>query len=73
MPTVDFRLQALGLCNFVRGLGKGRGLISGGLIKEQKKAFQNKLHSSVDQNTFWIYSFFKLQKRRKNLIHFNTS
>ena len=26
----------------------------------RKKVFQNNLPSSADQNTFWVYSFFKL-------------
>ena len=27
---------------------------------DDKKVFQNKLYSSSDQNTFWMYSFLKL-------------
>ena len=32
--------------------------------------FQNKLHSSADQNTFEFDSFFKLQNVVKSRIHF---
>ena len=35
--------------------------------------FQNKLHSSADQNTFEFDGFFKLQNVVKSRIHFNTS
>lgn len=38
--TINFFLKALGLYNFVRGF-----------ITGAKKRFQNKLHSSADQNT----------------------
>jgi len=49
--TVNCRLQALGLYNFVRGFGwayKRRGVYSGGLISFEMS------HSSVDRNTFLI-------------------
>ena len=32
-----------------------------GLVAELTKVFQNKLHSSADQNTFEFDRFFKLQ------------
>ena len=42
-----------------------------GLITGLKKVFQNKLHSSADQNTsVWIWSLFKAAKPRKKLNSF---
>ena len=46
MPTVDFRLQALGLCNFVRGLGglmKGEGAYIRGAYKGTEKSFSKQV------------------------------
>ena len=42
------------------GLYSGGG---GGAITGQKQVFQDKLHSSADQNTIWVV---------KSQIHFNT-
>ena len=42
----------------------------GRLITRLKKVFQNKLHSSADQN---LIAFLKLQNVLKSRIHFITS
>ena len=52
------RKEPQGLFNFVSGfkraykLGAGGGLISGRAYNRTEKVFQNRLHSSDDQNTF---------------------
>ena len=52
------RNEPQGLFNFVSGfkraykLGGGGGLISGRAYNRTEKVFQNRLHSSADQNTF---------------------
>ena len=67
--TVTFSLKALGWCKFVRGFSRAykRGSLyphgwGGETYNRTKKAFQNKLHGSAGQDTFWIYSFqYKLE------------
>ena len=48
-----------------------RGLYPGGggeaYNQTYKKAFQNELHSSVDQIPLWIYSLFLVPKRLKKV------
>ena len=76
--AVNYRLYS-----FVRGYKRGGGGGKGGLIWGERgrrsfvartiKAFQNKLHSTADQNTFWIDWLFKLQTVVQNRIPFHTS
>ena len=65
--------------NFVTGVLGGLintegDLYPGWCYNRTTKAFENKLQSSADQNTFEFTHFFKLhQNVVKNRIHFNTS
>ena len=57
------------------GGGGGEACIWGAYNWTKKNGFQIKLHSSANQNTFSIYSLFKLGNLNviKKQIHFNTS
>ena len=48
---------------FRRVYNQGGGGV--GTYNRTKKCFENKLHGSADQNTFWIWSLFSVSKRRK--------
>ena len=56
-------------------MGGGEACIWGAYNWTKKNGFQIKLHSSANQNTFSIYSLFKLRNLNviKKQIHFNTS